>query len=77
MILYWDIFYLDPTDILSTLKWKNLIYWDIIFHLGLIESSVKLKKITRNQGYLELSKSYDSTNVKRLQNFLKDPDHFG
>ena len=30
-----------------------------IFHLGPIEPSVKLKKITRNQGRLGLLESYD------------------
>ena len=31
---------------LSTLKEKNLVYWDVIFHFGLTKSSVKLKNIT-------------------------------
>ena len=63
MILYWAIFYLGPTDNPSTLKWKNLIYWDFIFHLGSTEHSVKLKKIIRNQGCLGSSKSYDPTDL--------------
>ena len=74
MTLYWDIFYLGPIDTLSTLEWKNLVYWDFIFHLGLTEFFVKLKKITRNQGHLGSSESYDP---ERSQRFLKDPNRFG
>ena len=59
MTLYLDIFYFGSTDTLSTLEWKNLVYWDFIFHLGTNESSVKLKKITRNQDQLGLLESYD------------------
>ena len=62
MTLYWDIFYLGSTNTLSTLEWKNLVYLDFIFHLDPIEPSVKLKKITRNQGCLGSSESYDPTN---------------
>ena len=59
MTLYWDIFYFNPIDTLSTLEWKNLVYWDFIFRLGPTEPSVKLKKITRNQGQLGSLESYD------------------
>ena len=45
MTRYWDIFYLGPTDTLSTMEWKNLVYWDFIFHLSPTEPSIKLKKI--------------------------------
>ena len=76
MTLYWDIYYLGPTDTLSTLEWKNLVYWDFIFHLSPIEPSVKLKKIIRNQGCLESSKLYDPTDPKRSLRFLKDPNRF-
>ena len=69
-------FNLGPTDALSTLEWKNLVYWDFIFHLGSTEPSVKLKKITRNQGHLGLSESYDPTDPERSQRSLKDPDCF-
>ena len=77
MILYWNIFYLSLTDTLSILEWKNLIYWDFIFHLGPTEPSIKLKKITRNQGCLGSSESYDPTNPERSQRSLKDLDRFG
>ena len=76
MILYWDIFYLSPTDTLSTLELKNLVYWDFIFHLGLIKPSVKLKKTIRNQGFLESSKSYDPTDLEQLLRSLKYLNHF-
>ena len=76
MTRYWDIFYLGPTDTLSTLEWKNLVYWDFIFHLSPTEPSVKLKKIIRNQGCLESSKLYDPTDPKRSLRFLKDPNRF-
>ena len=69
---YWDIFYLGPTDALSTLEWKNLVYWDFIFHLGSTEPSVKLKKITRNQGHLGLSESYDPTDLNDRKNSWKN-----
>ena len=55
-------FYLSPTDTLSTLEWKNLVYWDFIFHLGSTKPSVKLRKIIRNQSCLGSSKSCDPTN---------------
>ena len=74
---YWDIFYLGQTDALFTLEWKNLVYWDFIFHLSSTEPSVKLKKITRNQGYLGSLELYDPTDPERLQRFLKDLDCFG
>ena len=77
MILYWNIFYLSLTDTLFTLEWKNLAYWDFIFHLSPTESFVKLKKITRNQGRLGLSESYDPTDPERSQRSLKDLDRFG
>ena len=77
MILYWNIFNLSLTDTLSTLEWKNLVYWDLIFHLGSTEPSDKLKKITRNQCLLGLSELYDPTNLERSQRFLKDLDRFG
>ena len=67
MTLYWNIFYLSLTDTLSILEWKNLVYWDYIFHLGPTEPSVKLKKITRNQGRLGSLESYDPTDLKRSQ----------
>ena len=76
MTPYWDIFYLGLIDTLSTLEWKNLVYWDFIFHLGTNESSVKLKKITRNQGHLGSSKSYNPTDRERSQRSLKDLDRF-
>ena len=53
------------TDTLSILEWKNLVYWDFIFHLGPTEPSFKLKKITRNQGRLGSSKSYDPIDPER------------
>ena len=68
MILYWNIFYLSLTDTLFTLEWKNLAYWDFIFHLDPTKPSVKLKKITRNQGRLRSSESYDPTDLERSQN---------
>ena len=74
MTRYWDIFYLGPTDTLSTLEWKNLVYWDFIFHLSPTEPSVKLKKIIRNQSHLGSSKS---TDPKQSQRSLKNPDRFG
>ena len=74
---YWNIFYLGLINTLSTLEWKNLVYWDFIFHLGPTEPFVMLKKITRNQSRLRSSKSYDSTNLERSQRFLKDLDRFG
>ena len=77
MILYWNIFNLSITDTLSTLEWKNLVYWDFIFHLGPIEPSVKLKKITRNQCRLGSSELYNPTEPERSQRFLKDLDRFG
>ena len=76
MTLYWDIFYLGPIDTLSTLEWKNLVYWDFIFHLGPTEPSIKLKKIIRNQDCLGSSKSYDPTDPERSLRFLKDLDRF-
>ena len=69
-------FYLGPTDTLSTLEWKNLIYWDFIFHLNPIKPSIKLEKITRNQGHLGSLELYDPTDFERLQKSLKDPNHF-
>ena len=57
---------------LSTLEQKNFVYWDVIFHLGLIELFVKLKKITRNQDRLGSSKLYNTIDPERLQRFLKD-----
>ena len=77
MTLYWDFFYLGSTDTLSTLEWKNLVYWDFIFHLDPIEPSVKLKKITISLGCLGSEESYDSTDLERLQRSLKDPNRFG
>ena len=77
MILYWNIFNLILTDTLSILEWKNLVYEDFIFHLGPIEPSVKLKKITRNQCRLGSSELYDPTDSERSQRSLKDLDHFG
>ena len=77
MTFYWNIFYLSLTDTLFILEWKNLIYWNFIFHLGPTEPSVKLKKITRNQGRLGSSESYDPTDLERLQKSLKDLDCFG
>ena len=77
MTLYWDIFYLSPTNTLSILEWKNLVYWDFIFHFGPTEPSIKLKKITRNQGRLVSSESYDPTDLERSQRSLKDLDRFG
>ena len=74
MILYWNIFNLSLTDTLSTLEWKNLVYWDFIFHLGPTEPSVKLKKITRNQFRLGSSELYDP---ERSQRSLKDLNRFG
>ena len=65
MTLYWDIFYLGPTDTLSTLEWKNLVHWDFIFHLSPTKPSVKLKMITRNQSRLGSSESYDPTNPEQ------------
>ena len=65
MTLYWDIFYLGPTDTLSTLEWKNLVHLDFIFHLGPTKPSVKLKMITRNQSRLGSSESYDPTNPEQ------------
>ena len=67
MKLCWDIFYLGPTDTLSTLEWKNLVFWDFIFHLGPTEPSVKLKKITINQGRLGLLESYDRKNPWKIR----------
>ena len=69
-------FYLGPTNTLSTLEWKNLVYWDFIFHLDPTKSSVKLKKVTRNQGCLKSLESYDPTDPERSQIFLKDLDRF-
>ena len=77
MIFYWNIFNLSLTDTLSTLEWKNLVYWDFIFHLGPTEPFVKLKKITRNQYRLGLSELYDPTDPERSQRSLKDLDRFG
>ena len=77
MIFYWNIFNLSLIDTLSTLEWKNLVYWDFIFHLGPIELSVKLKKIIRNQCRLGSSESYDPTDPERPQRSLKDLDRFG
>ena len=65
------------TDALSTLEWKNLVYWDFIFHLGLTEPFFKLKKITRNQSRLGSSELYDPINPERSQRSLKDLDRFG
>ena len=65
VILYWNIFNLSLTDTLSTLEWKNLVYWDFIFHLGPIEHSVKLKKIKRNQCHLGSSELYDPIDPER------------
>jgi len=62
--LYWNIFYLGRTDTLSTLKWKNLFYWDFTFHLDPTESFVMLKKITRNQSRLGSSESYNPTELE-------------
>ena len=76
MTLYWDIFYLSPIDTLSTLEWKNLVYWDFIFHLGPTEPSVKLKKIIRNQSCLGSSKSCDPTDPERSLRSLKDLNRF-
>ena len=76
MTLYYDIFYLDPTDTFNTLEWKNLVYWDFIFHLGPTEHVVKLMKITRNQGCLGSSKSYDPADPEQAQKPLKDSNHF-
>ena len=77
MILYWNIFNLSLTNTLSTLEWKNLAYWNFIFHLGPTEPSVKLKKITRNQCRLRLSELYDPTDSERSQRSLKNLDRFG
>ena len=77
MILYWNIFNLSLTDIVSTLEWKNLVHWDFIFHLGPTEPSIKLKKITRNQCCLGSSELYDPTDPERSQRSLKDLDRFG
>ena len=77
MTLYKDIFYLGLSDTLSTLKWKNLVYWDFIFHLRPTEPSIKLKNFTRNQGHLGWSEPYNPTDPERSQRFLKDLDHFG
>ena len=77
MILYWNIFNLSLTNTLSTLEWKNLVYWDFIFHLDPTKPSIKLKKITRNQDRLGLSESYDPTDLERPQRSLKDLDRFG
>ena len=77
MTLYWNIFYLSLTDTLYTLELKNLVYWDFIFNLGPTEPFVQLKKITRNQGRLRSSESYDPTNPERSQKSLKDLDRFG
>ena len=52
------------------------LYWDVIFHLSPTELLFKLKKITRNQDHLELSKLYDPINPERLQRSLKDLDNF-
>ena len=48
-----------------------------IFHLGPIEPSVKLKKITRNQSHLGSLESYDPMNLEQSQRSLKDLDRFG
>ena len=77
MILYWNIFNLSLTDTLPTLEWKNLVYWDFIFHLDPTEPSIKLKKITRNQCHLRSSELYDPTKLERSQRSLKDLDRFG
>ena len=64
---YWDIFYLSSTDTLSTLEWKNLVYWDFIFHLGPTEPSVKLKKITINQyRIVNIVRSYRSWTLAKI-----------
>ena len=47
-----------------------------IFHLGPTEPSIKLKKITRNQGCLGSSKSYDPADPEQSQRSLKDPNRF-
>ena len=49
----------------------------LFFHLGPTKPFVKLKKITRNQNCLRLSKSYDFIDLERTQRSLKDPDCFG
>ena len=77
MTLYRDIFYLGLSDTLSTLKWKNLVYWDFVFHLGPIEPPIKLKNFTRNQGHFGSSEPYNPTDPERSQRFLKDLDRFG
>ena len=77
MILYWNIFNLSLTDTLSTLEWKNLVYWDFIFHLGPIEPFIKLKNIIRNRCHLGSSELYDPTNPERSHRSLKDLDRFG
>ena len=77
MILYWNIFNLSLTDTLSTLEWRNLVYWDFIFHLGPTEHFIKLKKITRNQCRLGSLELYDPTDLKQSQRSLKDLDRFG
>ena len=64
MIFYWNIFYWGSTNTLSTLKWKNMVYWNFIFHLSPTKFFVKLKKITRNKGHLGLLESYDPTDPK-------------
>ena len=79
MTLYWDIiFHLGPTDTLSLyITIAKLGILGCYFSLSLTESSIKLKKIIRNQDHLELSKSYNSTNPKQSQRSLKDLDRFG
>ena len=51
-----------------------MVYGDVIFYLGQTKSFVKLKKITRNQDYLESSESYD---LEQSLRSLKDSDCFG
>ena len=53
------------------------LYWNVIFHFGQIEPSIKLKKIIRNQDRLGTSESYNPTNPERSQKSLKDPNRFG
>ena len=54
-----------------------ILYWDVIFYLGLMESFVKLKMIIRNQNRLKSLESYDFTNLERSQRLLKDLNNFG
>jgi len=67
---------LGSVDTLSTLEWKDLVYWDFIFHLGQTKPSVKVKKITRNQCCLKSSESYDPIDPERSQRSLKNLDCF-